>query len=289
MRTLLLRRRIMSAGGPGIKPVQIVRNGNFADGTDEWAPYSTSNGALSAADGILTYEVLRKLTNIYGNKIYNTNAIFYEGHVYYFVGDIYVPVACNVSFIYQSAAKEILAAVPGWNHYSARYKYTASVTKCYMGVNSMSAFSVGDEVLFKNVYVIDLTLTFGAGNEPTLAQCQQLFTEDYYPFYYNDPNNLWDGTYSSTGRYLLDNGSTSTSDNYNITNYIEVVGGSTIRIAPASGNTPAVVLYDASKGFISGEKYANSNVLEIVLPADCKYIRASVPVAKIDTFTLVYI
>lgn len=35
---------------------------------------------------------------------------------------------------------------------------------------------------FISPMVIDLTLMFGAGKEPTLEQCQKIFTENYYPY-----------------------------------------------------------------------------------------------------------
>ena len=57
------------------------------------------------------------------------------------------------------------------------------------------------------ISIIDLTTMFGAGNEPTLEQCKQIFTADYYPYCENTlvnkehdavvvrGKNLFDGNY----------------------------------------------------------------------------------------------
>lgn len=40
----------------------------------------------------------------------------------------------------------------------------------------------GATISFKNMQCIDLTQMFGAGNEPTLEQCREIFANDYYPY-----------------------------------------------------------------------------------------------------------
>lgn len=178
---LLLRRRMMKQDND-IRPIQIYRNGNFADGTEYWEPYSSNNGSLSAADGELTYTPIRRLSTSYGNKIQNTAAHFKGGHKYYIAADIHVPIVCNISFVYASGAKMIREASAGWNHYSTVYIWPNDSNLNYMGVNSMASFEAGDVVVYKNIIAIDLTETFGAGNEPSKDWCDAKWPGyvDYY-------------------------------------------------------------------------------------------------------------
>lgn len=39
----------------------------------------------------------------------------------------------------------------------------------------------GANITVTNLMIVDLTTTFGAGNEPTLAECEQIFVNDNYP------------------------------------------------------------------------------------------------------------
>ena len=46
-----------------------------------------------------------------------------------------------------------------------------------LGVQSTAA---GSYSYVRNIFCIDLTATFGSGNEPELSECRELFTDDYY-------------------------------------------------------------------------------------------------------------
>lgn len=180
------RRQMMAAGIPSIKPIQIYRNGDFANGVSDWVQYNASNGSLSASDGELTYTVISPKNNQYGNKIKNSNLQnigVKAGRVYYCSAYIWMPMSGSVSFFYEAGGKESITASAGWNRYQRIYTYSSDHTSNLIGVNSMSGWSVGDKYILKNVVLIDLTQTFGAGNEPDLSTCVLLFPDDYYEYY----------------------------------------------------------------------------------------------------------
>jgi hypothetical protein len=45
-----------------------------------------------------------------------------------------------------------------------------------------SSSATGVYAFFKSFMMIDLTATFGTGNEPTIDACRRIFPDDYYPY-----------------------------------------------------------------------------------------------------------
>lgn len=59
----------------------------------------------------------------------------------------------------------------------------AKSTKSAIGVRAAGATTViGATISCKNIQCIDLTQMFGAGNEPTLEQCREIFANEHYPY-----------------------------------------------------------------------------------------------------------
>lgn len=157
-------------------------------------------------------------------------------------------------------------------------------------------------VQYKNVVLFDLTLMFGAGNEPaTVEEFEAMFPLPYYD--YNPGEiisnkteevkvtgfNQWDGTYRNTGSYINASGITSTSTNYNITNFIECVGGRTYYINGKSGGNPSVCFYKNkdTNSFISGINYGTIGSDSVfTAPINARYMLLSVPVANKDIFCI---
>lgn len=99
--------------------------------------------------------------------------------------------------------------------------------------------------------------------------------------YGNDDNgteNLFDGTYSESGKELASNGTTITSENWSITQYISIVGGEkyTVCNGMVVGSAIAACFYDADKTYISGFSYNAQANITVTAPANARYIRATV-------------
>lgn len=135
----------------------------------------------------------------------------------------------------------------------------------------------GDFVIV-NVY--DLTQMFGSGNEPTLEQCQQIFT-DYIP--YNEGEivnadvekvvskgrNLWDEQWAR-GTIAVD-GTFSSADQNRIrcVNYIDVEPNTTYTfVKPYNGY---YALYDRNKNFI-GRYTINTSQKTFTTTSDTRYL-----------------
>lgn len=69
-----------------------------------------------------------------------------------------------------------------WSNYAVMNTATKS-TKSAIGVRAAGSNTViGATISCKNIQCIDLTQMFGAGNEPTLEQCREIFVNDYCPY-----------------------------------------------------------------------------------------------------------
>lgn len=67
----------------------------------------------------------------------------------------------------------------------------------------------GQSVTISDIYIIDLTLMFGSGNEPTIDQCQKIFTADYYNYTSGTPLSL-------SGVNAYQQGVSDTLNSYNV-------------------------------------------------------------------------
>jgi hypothetical protein len=107
--------------------------------------------------------------------------------------------------------------------------------------------------------------------------------------------NLFDGTYSESGKELASNGATATNVNWSITQYISIVGGEkyTVCNGKAVGSAIAACFYDADKTYISGFSYNVQVNITTTAPANARYIRAAVlsnpehPSYNADVFMIV--
>jgi hypothetical protein len=142
---------------------------------------------------------------------------------------------------------------------------------------------VGSYIYFKNIQLFDLTLMFGAGNEPsTVEEFEAMFPEPYYAYdagrllSFNPAGlktvgfNLWDeeweNAYLSGGRYV------PAPDSRNIAskNFIRVAPNTRYYIRlPLNGK---VELYDAEKNYI-GDLFSWGGSQSFTTPANCAFLR----------------
>lgn len=161
----------------------------------------------------------------------------------------------------------------------------------------------GQSFTVTNAMVMDLTAMFGAGSEPTtIEEFEALFPQPYYEYDAGSllPVNMtgiettgfnqWDGTYSITGSYLNYNGVTSTDTEYDISDYIPVIGGQTYYVKGLNGSSIALCWYDAEKQYIGGLR--NYDLTRVnpantfTVPSNAAYVRSSVPKVNASTFCI---
>ena len=150
----------------------------------------------------------------------------------------------------------------------------------------------------KNLFCVDLTAKYGAGNEPTIEICDTTLSYEPYvggtaspnPDYPQDihvvtgeqtikitSKNLWDPDDLVKG-YVNDNGTISTGGGLDkTTQFIPIIGGQSYTISSTyDGNTyHKIAQYDAKKNFIKIKKINSGASLSETTENNAAYIRAS--------------
>lgn len=175
--------------GQTLKWNQLVQNGNFAS-TSGWTVYQPANASINANSNVLT-ETLTISTLAQGNAytigLQKTNVISDATHKY----------LCFVT-ITLSFTSNVRIELGGWpvlgtNPINANTKTTLSfVSTAYTYNKNLLIYPQsgvvgidlsGQTIKYENIMLIDLTLMFGAGNEPTAVdEFTSLFPLSYYPY-----------------------------------------------------------------------------------------------------------
>lgn len=157
--------------GGNIEWNQLVKNGNYAD-TSEWveyqATYTVSDNVATVTHGSGTLSFLyQPIQCVAGHKYLVSTEVRSD--------DI------ESCYVYWDAGS--LGAKPVTSNWS---KYAILFVGVNNGVNlsiRSSDSEVGDKWQLRNTQIFDLTLMFGAGNEPsTVDEFRSLFPADYYPY-----------------------------------------------------------------------------------------------------------
>lgn len=183
----------------------LVKNGDFSNGTTDWSSQDTS---LTVANNALTGKGLgnlpflrvfsgtanRNLVGVTGNKVYGRTVI-----------RVLDSVCKSVDMTVQTGTTgyvdilQLNTPVNGaWNVISNVVSLPSNANGINLGVAFHADYNTGAEQLnktldIKYVLLIDLTATFGAGNEPTKAEMDEILSRL--------PNNWFNGTKSP----LIDN------------------------------------------------------------------------------------
>lgn len=157
----------------------LVTNGDFSNGTTGW---SANFADLSVVNG----EMIVTLTeNNVSSGIHRFNTDIPAGNKFYASADIFTTYAgaVKIGFLNNFDTKSVAAGQ--YNKISAlRSMGEYNIFTIYH--DATGAYVIGDTFKIKNAFVIDLTATFGAGNEPTDAQMDRLLKQF--------PNSWFDGT-----------------------------------------------------------------------------------------------
>ena len=197
--------------------------------------------------------------------------------------------------LYDSA---VPTAVTNHKYFCKEYNSGVERNEIVLAANLVSWFTDGSA----NRNVIDLTLMFGAGNEPATPEAFEAWLQanvglqTYYPYNAGEllsakllglrtvGLNQWDEQWES-GNISNNDGSNVTATNRWRSSYIPVIGGRTYYFACPTNPSKNINLfaYDANKNFIAtyhngwvyGGSNSSSNVtgLSIQVPNNCSYLR----------------
>ena len=250
---------------------QLVQNGDFADSTG-WQVYG---GTLAVSNNIAT--VTASSSEVC--QLYRANYGMTDGHKFL--------LACSVKattghVFYFSAIPNLqdVNATGSWQRISLIY--SGGVNLSYPRI-SMKQNAANDTFQCSSFVIIDLTLMFGAGNEPsTVAEFEALYNKLYYAYcagkiinnevsaYETVGFNQWDEEYirdkswnTSTGLAVNDNGWSINK------NPIPVFGGTTYYYKGAWPNR-RILFYDADMNYLSYLSASGDGAF--TTPANCAFI-----------------
>ena len=83
-------------------------------------------------------------------------------------------------------------------------------------------------------------------------------------------------------QYLKNDGTLAGNNNYYVSEYMPVNEGESLTLSNLTGYSQSIAYYDANKNYLSANAYFNATVKTITTPADCCFIRFSVPKANAD-------
>lgn len=282
---------------------QLVQNGDFGDGTTGWTPmqgtFVISNNVCTLTIGgtsIASARIQQEINLIVGHKYFihfelkpDKNAVARAG------------ASAELNLF---SDQSIFANV--WNKYAKIATVSAASNILYLYCNQGGAMVAGENCQYRNAVLFDLTLMFGAGNEPSsVAEFEALYPLPYYD--YNAGTiinnaaeaietvgfNQWDEEWE-VGRFYLTTGENDNSSGVNQNcirskKYIPIFGGQSYHIKQtgiAVDDYAWVLFFDAAKNVISGVAYTaagGNNVsangirfasgATIIAPNNASYIR----------------
>lgn len=164
---------------------QMVVNGNFDEATG-WRRQSSSVTPYTISNGVLTMNV----SSVgYQGGVFTDVGTIIDGHKYWMSGICCS--AANDKYGRGAALFMCRSATPNVNNQQDASLInfgTTTLTRKSIVFEGSSSYHylvlkprvVSTDTSFSNVMLVDLTLMFGEGNEPTAAQMEELFPLDYY-------------------------------------------------------------------------------------------------------------
>lgn len=271
----------------GMSAVNLVKNGNFANGTTGWigenATLSTSENVMSVtANGASSAPIYVK------NDSFNVIA----GHKYYLTSTVRVTNSnCTMMYAYArdgnnaeiSPLTFFLVTSPEINKW---YKLSGVGMMLNGGLGDIRGYhqytdatTANNKVMqVKNILLVDLTALFGAGNEPTKEQCDLMFA-NYFDGLQGASNikvkatgkNLFNKSTASYGYYLGSDAKPNLHANSFQSDYIEVEPST--QYSFTHGNAQ-IVEYDAQYNNLGRTFNTTAVYIHTTLP-NARYIRIS--------------
>ena len=181
--------RINSIKGNTVKFNQLIQNGNFADGTNNWT--AQYGGTISVANNICTLTSTQK-----DSLMWQTYINLKANHKYLVKGDIKLnSPTTNVSLDFRSSASVnsiYPIATTEWQTLSNIFNNLTDYNAGYVRVIDNRTSGWGN-IQIRNIMLIDLTQMFGAGNEPTTPEAFETWLSNnigLLPYYAYTPGTL---------------------------------------------------------------------------------------------------
>ena len=161
----------------------IILNGDFNDPNPLWL---VNGGTSSLFDGYMKiYETVSSPSVTY----YQSTASMYSGHYYYVNLDYFSDINSHTLRVYTGSTYgfDIMASnlTIGWNNYSFIYEVHDNTVFHFGSYADLVRNWQGN---LDNIFLLDLTILYGKGNEPILEEFELLIAEapDYFETYTYD-------------------------------------------------------------------------------------------------------
>ena len=293
--------------GNSVVANQIVDHGNF-DASTGW---SAVRGTFAVSNNIGTYTIDALTGSDIESHRIQKDLEFINNHYYILCIYIKTPHSClaciastNAGISYSTFSKSVSANT--WTFISRVAKATSSGTFTtrfsFNGYLSENGFEIGNEILYKNAFVVDLTQMFGSN--ANIPQDLLDHPENFYRYYngsldYNTGNldnsigrylqtggrNVWDEKWE-LGGYSFGSGNTINSQTYQnrirskSTNYIRVIPGATYYIYRGSNNNGnwCPFFYDKNYNYVGSLNNSTQDTsynmnTTFVVPSNACYLR----------------
>ncbi len=256
---------------------QLIKNGNFSDSDNYWS--HTPAATVSVASNSITLTLPAAPSSNYSYLITTQGYInIISGHKYYFHAEYKPAKTGTFVFDWNGAFSSLYptATANTWNNFSYLLSGSSNVTgrslSCYPR-EVTDGYAAGDTFSIRNVMLIDLTVIYGSGNEPTAAEFEAQYPASYYPY---DPGSL----VSNSATAILSREFNQWDEEWEVDSYNRVRSKNFIPILPSTSyfftipNTGVTLdYYDAEKSFISSAySVINSTIITPSSAAYCKFI-----------------
>ena len=183
---LIKWKRMKQIGGRTLVRNQLQQDGDFSadDNSVYWNSQSASS-TLSFADGVATV-TFDGTYSVYNPAIAPKNFVSaVVGHKYLLTYDFYSDNSCYANVRSAGCGDKYSITVPAstWTHIAYLMEATGTGNVFdYLGTRSMNPSPTAGttKISVKNVKIVDLTLKYGAGNEPTMVEEEQMFPASFY-------------------------------------------------------------------------------------------------------------
>lgn len=276
----------VSANVKGLTATNLLKNGDFSNGISDWVSVNVeSSDVIQITDKFIANGFESVTRGIYQDIQGNTNDKFYISLDYNYVSGSNIDVSARNYNSFDNTTQLDLQNSSGKHSMI----FSAKINGVRLYLRCASGHTYNSEI--DNIMVINLTQTFGAGNEPTKEQCDKIFAN-----YFNGTKSTISASrLKSVGKNLFDkNGSIVLGKYITPTGYFAVGNGDKfisdyIKVKPntqytitrlPTGGTYLHGFYDVNKNFITA---ITTDTGLYTTPANAEYIRIVHNISEIDS------
>lgn len=183
---------------------QLIENGNFVDSSG-WSIYGGNTyGNISVENNtcIINYNLDTTATNYQYGLMTNIDNMPNRTHIYYIKFDYWGNIGGNIIVEFGNGSlnqRSISTDIKEYIYHGLPYQSGTNTTQILIKPSNSVIDTSNDinKLYIKNFIIIDLTQMYGEGNEPTIEQCNQIFTANYYNYTESNPVDIgyWTGYY----------------------------------------------------------------------------------------------